>query len=374
MTRTATRLLLTTALGAVSLVLAGPAGSAGAVVACHPNFNSVAIPSAGTTSELAGVVAISNRDAWAVGNVDGEASALREHWDGRAWTIVPGPDPGVSSALQAVAATSSTDVWAVGATNDGVTDTSLIEHWDGKAWTISSNPGDMGLTGVAALSPTDVWAVGEALLVLHYDGVSWTKVSHPPLEEGDLQSVAATGPNDVWMAGGMESEGGGEVPLTMHWDGSLLAVVPPVVLDVDGSEFRSIDALSPTDVWAVGESENLGASETLIQHWDGASWTVVPSPNRSPEENELHGVSALSPTDIYAVGVFAENEVAHPLAAHWNGSTWRVMGAEEPVPSDGVTEFWAVSARTTRDIWAVGNHGPSDEELAPLAENLRGCR
>jgi hypothetical protein len=373
MMRTATRLLVTTAVGASLTVLAGPAGTAGAVVACHPNFNSVAIPTAGGPSELAGVVSISKHDAWAVGNIVEEGIALREHWDGRRWSVVSGPDPGVSSALEAVDATSSTDVWAVGATNDGVADSSLIEHWDGRRWTLSPNPGDMGLTGVVAISPTDVWAVGEALLVLHYDGVSWTKVSHPPLEEGDLEGASATGPDDVWLAGGMESESGGEVPLTLHWDGTLLSVVPPFVLDVDGSEFHSIAALSPTDVWAVGEYEDAAGGHTMTQHFDGSQWTVVPSPNLSPDENELRGVSALSPTDVYAVGGYAVDEVDHPLAMHWNGSAWRLMGVEEPDPTDGTTELAAISARTARDIWAVGAHG-TDEGVSPLAENLRGCR
>jgi hypothetical protein len=369
----ARRILAAAALSASLLVAGGPAGAGGAVPACHPNFSSVATPDLGTAGELVGVVSISARDAWAVGNVDEEAASLREHWDGRAWTVVPGPDPGVSSALEAVDATSSTDVWAVGATNDGVSDASLIEHWDGGQWTVSPNPGNKGLLAVAALSPTDVWVAGEAQLVMHYDGTGWNVVAHPPLEEGDLRSASALGPNDVWFAGGMESEAGGEVALTMHWDGALLGVVPPVVPDVEGSEFRSIVALSPTDVWAVGEQENPPLARVLIQHWDGIAWSVVEGPNPSDEENELHGISALSSTDIYAVGVYAVDEVEHPLAMHWNGSRWRTMGADEPVPGDGITVLNAISARTARDIWAVGAHGDYPD-LAPLVENVRGCR
>lgn len=362
--------------GTVAMVisLAMSQGPARAMALCHPELKAIATPDLGAPGEFTSVVAISHRDAWAVGNVDAETAALRMHWDDRSWSVVSGPDPGVSSALEAVAATGPDDVWAVGATNDGVTDTSLIEHWDGNAWSLSPNPGDGGLLGVVAISPTNVWAVGEALLILHYDGTSWTKVSHPPLEEGDLHAAAASGPNDVWFAGGMESEGGGEVPLTMRWDGSLVAVVPPIVPDVEGADFRAVAALSPTDVWAVGEQEEPPFAHTLVQHWDGAAWSVVASPNPGDDENELRGIAALSPTDIFAVGGYAADEVDHPLAMHWDGARWRQVSSQEPFPGEGITEFHGVSALSSLELWAVGAHGPTEEDADPLIEGSRGCR
>ena len=347
-------------------------GSAAASPLCHPDLKAIATPHLRKGSELAAVVAISKREAWAVGNQGAGARTLREHWDGRTWTVVPGPDPGQGNTLEAVDGTSSSDVWAVGATFDGVSDHGLIQHWDGAQWVLSPNPAGAGLTGVAVLSPTDAWAVGEAQTILHWDGVAWSNVTHLPLEEADLHAVSAVSADDVWFVGAVAVEGGGENTLALHWDGSLVTNVTTDIPD-GASALNGVTALAPDDVWAVGVQEDL-VSRTVIEHWDGVVWTQVHSPNRGPEENELRGVSALSPTDIWAVGGFASEEIQHPLVVHWNGSSWRTVEAEEPVPTDEVVEFNAVSARTTQDIWAVGAHGPIVEEVTPLIENVQGCR
>jgi hypothetical protein len=359
---------------AVLASMGGLSAPAMARAICHPRLESMAVPDLGVPAELTGVAALARQDAWAVGNVDGEAQALRIHWDGRSWTPVGGPDPGLSDALEGVDATSSNDVWAVGAAFDGIADRSLIEHWDGSSWTVSPNPGMHGLLSVAAVSPTDVWAGGELLTVMHWDGTAWSFVPHPPLEEGDLHGADAIGPNDVWIVGGVETEGGGDKNLALHWDGSDLLVIPTELPDTEASELFGVAALSPTDVWVVGEQEEAdGRARTLIEHWDGTGWAIVPSPNPSPEENELRGISAASPTDIWAVGGYAIDGVDHPLALHWDGAAWRVFGADEPVPTGGTTEFHGVDARTTQDVWAVGAHGLTEEEVDPLIEHRRGC-
>src|SRR5207249_7511912 len=54
-----------------------------------------------------------------------------------------------------------------------------------------------------------------------------------------------------------------------------------------------IRAISPTDIWAVGNF-------ALIEHWDGNQWSIVPSPNGS----YIRGVAALSSTDVWAVGYY----------------------------------------------------------------------
>ena len=53
-----------------------------------------------------------------------------EHWNGRAWTLVPSPAFGV---LTGVAAASPSSAWAVGSWSAGPT--AIIEHWNGTAWT-----------------------------------------------------------------------------------------------------------------------------------------------------------------------------------------------------------------------------------------------
>jgi hypothetical protein len=111
-------------------------------------------------NQLLGASASSGTNAWAVGSYyNGSAyQTLIEHWNGKAWKVVPSPSPGTGPSLSSVAATSSTNVWAVGTTNTRTQ--SLIEHWNGTAWTVQTGPAEGELDGVAATSASDAWAVG----------------------------------------------------------------------------------------------------------------------------------------------------------------------------------------------------------------------
>ena len=127
---------------------------------------------------LLGVAAVSPDSAWAVG-----VGGLIEHWDGRAWTMVPSPDLAGGGMLRAVAALSPDSAWAVGARSlrPGQSLTSLIEHWDGRAWTLVPSPAAGELTAVTAASPDNAWAVGsvsvgsgDTAVIEHWDGKAWT--------------------------------------------------------------------------------------------------------------------------------------------------------------------------------------------------------
>jgi hypothetical protein len=144
---------------------------------------SPAIPGGGT---LAAVAASSPRNAWTVGargNLARGASGLIEHWDGRTWTIVPSPDldaDGGGGELHAVTIVPDGSAWAVGETvcpRQG--QRTIIEHWDGRAWTIVPSPASGELDGVAAASPSSAWAVGywtvsATAIIEHWNGTAWT--------------------------------------------------------------------------------------------------------------------------------------------------------------------------------------------------------
>ena len=68
-------------------------------------------------SELYGVTAVGPDDVWAVGrySVAGEFRGLLEHWDGHAWSMMPGPSPDLAFVrLDSVAAGPAGELWAVG--------------------------------------------------------------------------------------------------------------------------------------------------------------------------------------------------------------------------------------------------------------------
>ena len=129
-------------------------------------------------TELTGVAASAPDDAWAVG-----AGGLIEHWDGRAWVRVPSPHLAAGGTLRAVAVLSPSSAWAVGSAglHPGHPLMTLIEHWDGRAWTVVPSPAVGDLTAVTAASPDSAWAVGSgevsggsAAIVEHWDGKAWT--------------------------------------------------------------------------------------------------------------------------------------------------------------------------------------------------------
>ncbi len=103
-----------------------------------------AVPGRGGNGDLFDVVALSTRNAWAVGgyySVSGESFSVRtvtERWNGTAWNRVSSPSDGKEASLYGVDATSSRDAWAVGAyqtvTGSASSDKTLILHWNGSSW------------------------------------------------------------------------------------------------------------------------------------------------------------------------------------------------------------------------------------------------
>jgi hypothetical protein len=120
--------------------------SAGRQVPLAEHWNGTAwtvVPSPSPTGGgvLSGVAATSPADVWAVGTscaANGHTSTLIERWNGTAWTRVPSPNaPGATdSFLAAVTVISAQDAWAVGNSASGLSSGLLIEHWNGKAWEI----------------------------------------------------------------------------------------------------------------------------------------------------------------------------------------------------------------------------------------------
>src|SRR6185436_3558011 len=155
----------------------------------------------------------------------------------------------------------------------------------------------------------DVWAVGAAFdgvsdhsLIEHWDGTQWT-VSPNPGDAG-LTAVAAISPTDVWAVG--------ETPLILHWDGVSWSVVAHPPMDGD---LMAISAVSADDVWFVGGMEVEDGEQTLALHWDGASVTDVPTDIPNSSHSELTGVAALSSGDVWAVGE-QEDLVSRTVVEH----------------------------------------------------------
>jgi hypothetical protein len=149
------------------------------------------------------------------------------HWNGSTWSVVPmplNPSSNIESfyQLNSIQVNSPTDVWAVGssdvvnATTGLSTGSALIEHWNGTAWSIvpSPSPGSgSALYGVTTSNPaSDVWAVGAytpagttetQTLTMNWNGTAWSTVASP--DNGNPNVLLSTstipGASIVWAAG-----------------------------------------------------------------------------------------------------------------------------------------------------------------------------
>ena len=102
--------------------------------------------------------ALPSGDVWAVGYhfvTQGTTATAFEHYDGSAWTTVPGPDPGgLSKLLAGVAVAPSGTIWAVGdLRRNDLLQTSLVESDDGSGWAIAP------ARNIASDALRAVWAV-----------------------------------------------------------------------------------------------------------------------------------------------------------------------------------------------------------------------
>lgn len=110
-------------------------------------------------------------DVWAVGKqtqagTQNTAVPLVEHWDGTAWRVMTDlPDVG-NAELDTVFASGPNDVWAP--VLEAWPSSSDLLHWDGKAWTVVPGPAPAAYgmvyayVGMGGTGPSDSWAIGTA--------------------------------------------------------------------------------------------------------------------------------------------------------------------------------------------------------------------
>jgi hypothetical protein len=149
-------------------------------------------------------------------------------------------------------------------------------------------------------------------------------------------------------------------PLIEHFDGTSWKVVASAALPAGAAgELHGVAALSPTNVWAVGETitQNLANEvfyHTLIEHWNGTAWSIVASPNGA-NGGTLTAVTAISTNNVYAVGNTGNpNFGAGNLIEHWNGTSWKIVLATNTPAGFPASNLYGVSADAANDVWAVG--------------------
>jgi hypothetical protein len=302
---------------------------------------------------LTSVAVASDSNAWAVGSVAHGAAArtMVEHWNGKAWKLIPSPSPGGAtgqSNLYGVAVRSS-HAWTIGQYWNGKAWQTLTEHWNGKAWrrVPSPNPGGSAranyLSKVAYISRSQAWAVGDystkthdQALIERWNGRTWKVVPTPRLAYSYLESIAVVSPNDAWAVGDFYTSKAGTKTLIEHWNGTAWKRVQSPSPGTSGQDLKAITVVSSSNAWAAGWYKVGTTVKSLILHWNGRAWRCVASPDPSGSVNysALQGVTATSSSRAWAVGSYSPAiDTYRTLILRWNGRFWKPVTSPSPDPT-----------------------------------------
>ncbi|HEY1915921.1 MAG TPA: hypothetical protein VGH27_10145 [Streptosporangiaceae bacterium] len=346
-----------------------------------------------TAGNLATSVSLSRTDVWAVGASG--ATPFAEQYNGSTWTTVAMATPkgSTQTTFAAVTAISVTDLWAVGNYENasGIYST-LAEHWNGTTWKVVATPNQTGwpnnyLYSVSGDSASDIWAVGTSLssnnldnstLVEHYNGKTWTEVTspNPDATYDEFSGVDAISPTDVLAVGSEDDSSGFPVMLSETWNGNTWTQQPtPTPSGDDASSFANLSAISPTNIWATGfYQSNSFALLSLSAHWNGKKWTQVSSPNPAGNEGDLLiGMDAQSAKNIWTVGLYLTSTGAgETLTEHYNGTTWSIVDSPNV---NGATDnqLTGVAAPSANVAWAFGDTNPGGTTVT-LREHWNGTK
>jgi hypothetical protein len=338
-------------------------------------------------NELHGVTAITNNNAWAVGESFGGNShqSLVEHWNGTTWQIVPTPDRTLASTLQAVAAIPGTDqAWAVGSHIVAHGYQPLIERWNGKVWQIVPSPfikDQVGsetniLHSVLAISKDNAWATGiysnprsQTALIEHWNGKQWSIVPGASIpgtpQSANLTGITALSANNIWAVGTSIWSNGYDTfkTLTEHWDGHMWHYVPSPNPGTGSNILYSVTSLPGTNqLLAVGEASNTyQKSQILTERWNGKSWQVISNTNGKTLGTAPVSVIARSAHDAWAVGVGTGG-----LIAHWDGTNWNIIS--HPTPTKLVVFSAITFVQKTSTLWTVGSYNTTASTISTLIE------
>ena len=236
-----------------------------------------------------------------------------------------------------------------------------------------------------ALSPSDVWATVAGGLV-HWDGSSWqeTRVSWLDEDVASMDAMAASSSDDVWAVGhkagrlhktpgdGRGEHTQGQLPATMHWDGSAWSEIAVPPAPGRSSTLWGVSSRAG-ETWAVGWYEDKvgevkqaggGLPLELIHEgpialrWDGAKWVDMAPPDAGGGGTALLAVLVLGPKDVWVLGSTSpsndpnENEHLGTYLAHWDGKGWRRLATPHGPQWGYLT---SVGGTADDDLWLGGS-------------------
>jgi hypothetical protein len=303
---------------------------------------------------------------------------------GAAAAAPPRGDAASSSAmvgdLYSVAASSADDIWAVGNSGYRVADNGkwygtphpLILHWNGVTWSrvTGIKPMTGQLDSVFVTSPSDAWAVGETYetinsgggitdektLILHWNGRTWRSDTSAPVLFGGLCCVTASA-SQAWSVG-QASGATTSAALALHWTGGRWYVVP--INSPRGTQLTGVTATGPDAAWAVGDAIYGGALHGVLLRWSGSEWHAAQS-LMTGNGTQIYGISGGPGAYAWMYGAYKLTTNETGISVLWTGKAWRTAAIPGNV---AITSVGSVPGRT---FWAVGYYmsygGPTNPTL-----------
>jgi hypothetical protein len=280
--------------------------------------------------------------------------------------------PGTTGSLAGISMVSPDEGWALGQVlKDRTGDHPLTEvtfyHLKDGVWTAVIVPttvdlsegGVSGFNGTISMdSPTDGWAVAHNFnrisVLFHYTGGAWQQVAGP-----DIWSLQALGPTDVWAIAGLQD---GRTVGLQHFDGTAWTLQAlPVSPAPDGSsQAVALHMLSEHEGWALISNDlNGGVQGYTVAHYADGVWKAHSTLNAG-EFASFYDLAMVSPEDGWAIGekiaADSHGETTHvplkPLLYHYANGRW----SESPLTLNGLPfiqlrQLLMVSAT---EGWVVG--------------------
>lgn len=254
-------------------------------------------------------------DVWIIGF---NSSYLGEiyRFDGNLWNRMT-PDLQLNADYSDMTGFSSDNIYFAGYSwaNAGTSTkfNILIVHYNGKSFTKVPIPPIEGvLTHIWGRNPSDIWACGTKGLLCHFDGVRWTVTKQNT--SVDLGPICGTGESNVYMLSRtnahkyIDSLHGASTMYFSSLESGKWIVKDSCRLHVESGVSYGY-TFGRNAMWSTSNNE-LYSIVDRIYKYDGQKWSV-----NGWAYNTINDIRGTAPEDIYVVGM-------HGLINHYDGKQW----------------------------------------------------
>jgi hypothetical protein len=263
-----------------------------------------------------------------------------------------------AGALYGVAAAANDNAWAVGYAGKNPSPRVLMLHWNGSAWSRVTGPsvltGAGQLTAITVVNSKDAWAAGFTgnplktihTLLLHWNGRAWSQITSPaPVKDGELSAVTATAKGG--FAAGFYYTG---EAATDYWTLSFRLAGSKwsrVAAKTNNAAFDGVATTTAGTTWATANA--VGMITGGLARWTGGKWKWTSFPVQG-QYHALNGIAAGPRGIALAVGTNNNFPSTPALAMKWTGSRWEKVTVSAPKAS-GLN---AVTFAPGGSAWAAG--------------------